>query len=254
MGHDKQMSPRFRAAKARGISFDFGHVLVGLDFEELAKRLHALCSNVSPEALKRAVPDAYHAHDEAIARGVGHEQGWRELVRVLVHAGCPDAKPADLDRTVEELWRMQPSRNLWREIPHEAIALLDRLSQANVPMIITSNSEGHLPELIAELGIAKYFKTILDSGQLGVSKPDPKIFELAAQELGVSMVEMAHVGDSESADIVGASEAGALAIRFDGFVPGREKERTVADARATNYEELWELLAQVLGIDEKVKT
>ena len=59
---------------------------------------------------------------------------------------------------------------------------------------------------------------IVDSGAAGVSKPDPGIFRLAAEGLGLPLGGLVHVGDSEPADVGGARAAGVYAIRFDGVV------------------------------------
>jgi putative hydrolase of the HAD superfamily len=79
---------------------------------------------------------------------------------------------------------------------------------------IISNSEGHLAELVEELGYRAIFPVIIDSGRVGVDKPDPRIFELAAQALAVPLAEIVHVGDAWEADVMGARAAGARAIWY----------------------------------------
>lgn len=221
-----------------GISFDYGHVLGGLDLEELRTRLELTQDAV--RVMRDAMPSAYHAHDVAIARGEGHEAAWRALMEtVLTAADVPDPAAA-----VDALWRAQPTRNLWRFVPDEARALLEELSRRRVPMVITSNSEGRVAELLAEVSLAHYFTPdrILDSGVLGISKPDRRIFERAASALGLPLAHIVHVGDSEEADVVGAKAAGARTIRFDAFVPGAADRPTIADARASTFSELSTLL------------
>jgi putative hydrolase of the HAD superfamily len=55
---------------------------------------------------------------------------------------------------------------------------------------------------------------VIDSGRVGVDKPDPRIFQLAAQALGVQLSEIVHVGDAWEADVLGALGAGAQAIWY----------------------------------------
>jgi putative hydrolase of the HAD superfamily len=220
------------AATIAGISFDYGHVLGGLDLDELRSRLE-LTQDAIP-AMRAAMSAAYRAHDTAIARKAGHEGAWRALIdTLLVAAGVNDREPA-----IDTLWAAQPTRNLWRFIPDEARALLRDLTAARIPMVITSNSEGRVRELLQEVNIAHHFSTILDSGVLGFAKPDPRMFRRAAEALGVPIGAMVHVGDSEAADIVGAKSAGAKAIRFDAFNPNAANQPTVADARASTFSEL----------------
>jgi putative hydrolase of the HAD superfamily len=233
----------------RAISFDYGHVLGGLDLDELAARLATGSHSPDPSALRAAMPSAYRAHDEAIARGEGHEAGWRALMSELVSAALPSIDEPSRAGEVDALWRAQPDRNLWRHVPDEARTLLSDFEARGVRMVITSNSEGRVAELLGELGIAQRFVAILDSGRLGFGKPDRRIFALAAEKLGVSLAELVHVGDSEKADVVGAKDAGAFAARYDGFVPGADAVPTIADARASTYPELRALLWDALALD-----
>jgi putative hydrolase of the HAD superfamily len=226
----------------RGVSFDYGNVLGALDLEEMARRI----GRPDRAADMRAALGAAHAeHDREIARGAGHEQGWRAYVRVLVEASGAPA----VDSTIDALWAAQPTHNLWRAIPlpHGARDLLARLDAKGVPLALTTNSEGRARELIAEVGLARPFRAVLDSGVLGFAKPDPRIFARAADALGVPISALVHVGDSERADVEGALRAGAFAIRFDGLVPGASGEPTAAHARASDYGQLAALLADALA-------
>ena len=56
------------------------------------------------------------------------------------------------------------------------IELVRRLNQRGTPVGIISNSEGHLAELVDELGWANDFRVVVDSGRLGIDKPDPADF------------------------------------------------------------------------------
>ena len=164
----------------------------------------------------------------------------------LVRASSPARSAARQAQIVEALWRAQPTRNLWRYVPAEVPPLLAAIGAAGIAMVVTSNSEGRAAELLAEDDLARHFVAIVDSGVIGVSKPDKRIFEAAAAKVGVPLSSIVHVGDSESADVVGAKEAGAYAIRFDRFVPGSEHAPTIADARALTYPELRAHLAHAL--------
>jgi HAD superfamily hydrolase (TIGR01509 family) len=68
---------------------------------------------------------------------------------------------------------------------------------------------------IETLGLRGLFDCVLLSEEVGVRKPDPLIFWLAAQGLGVKPQECLHVGDSYEADVVGATRAGMHACWFN---------------------------------------
>jgi putative hydrolase of the HAD superfamily len=92
--------------------------------------------------------------------------------------------------------------------------LVRELAAHQIPVAVISNSEGRLAELLAELGEATPFRVIVDSGRLGIDKPDPRIFQHTAEALGVPLAEIIHVGDAWEADVMGARNVGARAVWF----------------------------------------
>ena len=232
-----------------GVLLDYGNVIGGVDCVTIAADVRAAGGAGDVEAAMAVEPAAYRAHDRAMYGGAGHAQAWDVMLRTLVDAAWGSELDGTQERraaVVAELWRRQPERNLWRRILPEARELVGDLHAAGVPLGIVSNSEGKIAELLAELGLADRFTVIVDSGVAGVSKPDPRIFGLAAEGLGLPLGRLVHVGDSEPADVGGARAAGAYAIRFDGVVANPEP--TTADARADSYPELRALLASGLGL------
>ncbi len=65
--------------------------------------------------------------------------------------------------------------------------------------------------IIEKLGLSKFFKAQLYSDELGVSKPDRRIFAEACRLCGVECAEAIHVGDNPKEDIGGALSAGMKA-------------------------------------------
>jgi HAD superfamily hydrolase (TIGR01493 family) len=86
----------------------------------------------------------------------------------------------------------------------EAVAELERIG---LRLAVVANWDIALPEHLEDLGLARYFAAIVTSGEAGVPKPDPRIFHLALDRLGVAPERALHVGDSE-ADELGARAAG----------------------------------------------
>ena len=60
--------------------------------------------------------------------------------------------------------------------------------------------------------IEHYFEIIIVSGEVGIGKPDPRIFDLALEQLNVEPEKAVMVGDSLSRDIHGAQKAGGKEI------------------------------------------
>jgi putative hydrolase of the HAD superfamily len=124
------------------------------------------------------------------------------------------ADPAYAEKIAQLLWDAQPTHNLWRKPIAGMFELVAELAARQVPVGIISNSEGHLAELVEELGYGALFPVIIDSGRVGVDKPNPRIFQLASEALGVPLAEIVHVGDAWEADVLGARAVGARAVWY----------------------------------------
>jgi YjjG family noncanonical pyrimidine nucleotidase len=61
---------------------------------------------------------------------------------------------------------------------------------------------------VGQAGIEPFFRTIVISEEVGLAKPDPRIFRLAVERLGIPAAGILCVGDSPSTDIRGGHMAG----------------------------------------------
>ena len=84
---------------------------------------------------------------------------------------------------------------------------LDRLAVAGLPLAVVANWDIGLHEHLARLGMTERFVAILTSAEAGAEKPNPRIFGLALDRLGVRPDEAVHVGN-EDVDRLGALAAG----------------------------------------------
>ncbi|MFP3948167.1 MAG: HAD family hydrolase, partial [Longimicrobiales bacterium] len=71
--------------------------------------------------------------------------------------------------------------------------------------------------LMESVGLRHHFEFVLDSGTVGVEKPDPAIFRLAVDNLDLEPEECLYVGDLFPVDVVGARRAGLRALLVDPF-------------------------------------
>lgn len=78
--------------------------------------------------------------------------------------------------------------------------------------LVTNGAPDLQREKIQGAKLAQYFDEILISGEVGVGKPDCRIFELALEVLNTSPSETVVVGDSLTRDILGAQHAGLRGI------------------------------------------
>ncbi len=64
-------------------------------------------------------------------------------------------------------------------------------------------------------GLMPYMDVLVVSGDYGVHKPDPQLFRIAAEKIGVKCEECVYVGDHPVNDIQGALASGMKAIRMN---------------------------------------
>ena len=95
---------------------------------------------------------------------------------------------------------------------------VEELHALGVRMGIVSNiiSTSLVPHMLNEYGIAQYMETVVMSAGTGIRKPDPRIFAIAMQRMGVTAAETGYVGDTVSRDVRGARNAKmGLVIRIE---------------------------------------
>jgi putative hydrolase of the HAD superfamily len=102
----------------------------------------------------------------------------------------------------------------YRPFP-DVLPTLRSLLERGKTLAVVSNWDPALSTLLAELGLAEFFTFILPSAEIGVEKPDGRIFKLALQRLGLRPQEAVHIGDKYEADVVGARAVGITPILLD---------------------------------------
>ncbi|UQZ81668.1 Pyrimidine 5'-nucleotidase YjjG [Paenibacillus konkukensis] len=125
-------------------------------------------------------------------------------------------------------WRNPPSADeylsIWKSTIPECTRpmkrLLDMLGyfrQAGVPLgLITNGSSAVQNGKIERLGIRPYFRAILISGEVGIKKPDERIFQMALEALGAEPQEAWFIGDHPLNDVCGAKACGLQAVWLKG--------------------------------------
>lgn len=97
----------------------------------------------------------------------------------------------------------------------DVMPAFDRLRASGVGVGLISNWDRRLPALIDGLGLSGHVTTVITSAEVGLRKPDPRIFELACARMGVDPDRAVHVGDHMYADVVGARSVGIRPVLID---------------------------------------
>ena len=107
----------------------------------------------------------------------------------------------------------------------DARPVLDAL-YARFPMVLVSNFYGNVEAVLEDFGLRHYFRAIIESAVVGVRKPDPKIFSLGVEALGLQPQEVLVIGDSYKKDILPAESIGCHVawLKGKGWTPEEDAQ------------------------------
>jgi putative hydrolase of the HAD superfamily len=113
---------------------------------------------------------------------------------------------------------------LWTRVVPGSVDALRALAETGVRLGIVSNSDGSVGARLREQeivqvgpGIGVEVECVIDSGEVGVEKPDPRIFKLALDALDLDGADVWYVGDMPGIDVVGARAAGLRPFVMDPY-------------------------------------
>ena len=121
------------------------------------------------------------------------------------------------------------------------VELLEKLRTKKYPMAVASSSTPEMIDLILEkTQLKKYFQAIVSAEEAGKSKPEPDVFLVAAQKLGVKPENCLVIEDSFNG-IAAAHAAGMSCVAYQspGVDPKTQKE---ADSIVKSFEQLGMML------------
>jgi putative hydrolase of the HAD superfamily len=216
------------------ILLDAGGVLVFPTRELLLPPLAAAGVSLDVDMLERAHYRAMLVQDLAAAPPAPGTW-WREyLAGFVAECGVTGDRCAALAAEVAEATR----DHSWASVGSGAADGLRALAALGLPLGVVSNSDGTVAAELRRLGVCYApdghepaaaieragvrVGVVVDSAAVGVSKPDPAIFRIALDALGVPPSRtVLHVGDSLRYDVTGALAAGLQPVHLDpyGFCP-----------------------------------
>jgi HAD superfamily hydrolase (TIGR01662 family) len=200
------------------ILFDAGGILVLPDPTVLGPLLAYYGGDPS---IDRHVRAHYYAMAVKSAAGSG-ETFWDEYNLAYVESvGVPSD---DQEVAAHALGRTR-SALLWRWPIPESMKTLRTLEERGVPIGVVSNASGQIEEVLSRSGVCQVgdgngcsMRVIIDSHVVGVTKPDPRIFDYALEHFAdIERSRIAYVGDSVTMDIGGGRAAGLHPILLDPF-------------------------------------
>jgi putative hydrolase of the HAD superfamily len=242
------------------ILLDAGGVLVFPEPRHVLPPLNAVGVTPDVATLERAHYRAMAVQDLAVVPPA-RDTWWHDYLLTYAEAcGAPRDRCEELATAMAKEVRGRS----WAHIGVGALDGLRTVAALGLPMGVVSNSDGSVESDLRRLGICYApaapdqaapdqaapaapdqdapdqdagvpVGVVIDSAVVGVAKPDPAIFYLALDALGVPPGgTVLHVGDSLRYDVAGALAAGLQPVHLDpfGFCPapaGHPHVRSLAD-------------------------
>jgi putative hydrolase of the HAD superfamily len=217
------------------VTFDLWQTLIFDDPELDRKRAQMRCEGLrevlSSRGLSLSLDALLEAHEESAPR---FQAIWRrnqhistiDQIRLIVQIASGNGIDLPRDSSVikmlerayiEPLFTCPPTLN------EDALVTLEGMRDRVRKVGLISNT-GRAPgvalrELLQKLGILRFFDATVFSDEARCRKPDKRIFDLAASELGAELRNTIHVGDNPEADVWGAKQAGMRTVLFDYPIP-----------------------------------
>ncbi len=183
---------------------------------ELGERFGIEVSAAQATAALRAEIAFYRAHhDEASdrARLADLRRRSAEALRAALPPVVAQVPGAELTEALLAALRFRP----FAEVPEVLRAGRER----GVRLVVVSNWDVSLHDVLAEIGLAPLLDGVVTSAEAGAGKPDGAIFARGLALAGVAAHEALHVGDSVEHDVAGARAVGieAVLVARDGTRP-----------------------------------
>ena len=116
------------------------------------------------------------------------------------------------------------SQPLWESVLPWAASGLAALRDAGYRLGIVSNADGTVEQSLRTIGLCQVgpgagaeVEVVVDSFLVGVAKPDPAIFAIALDAMGLEPADCVYVGDTIRYDIDGARATGMQPIHLDPY-------------------------------------
>jgi 2-haloacid dehalogenase len=180
------------------VVFDLGGVLIDWDPRHLYRRLFD-----DPDEMESFLAEV------TTAEWNGHQDAgrpWAEAIEILV------AEHPERSELITAFHRRWPEM-LAGEIPGTVEVLAD-LRAAGARLVALSNWSAEMfPVALERFDFLAWFEGIVISGDVGVNKPDQRIFEHLAQQFGIEPSTAVFIDDSP-ANVDAATDIGFRAIQF----------------------------------------
>ncbi len=203
------------------VLLDVSGVFITPDHALIGPVVEAAGGKATPDVLDRAHYAGIAAIDDSLVSGE-RDLDWERYRRAV--AETAEVPVERLQQAIDGLGVVMNAPGAWRRIMPGSVEGLAELAATGVSLAVVSNSDGSVEHQLLMAGICQVGEgagvpvaIVVDSGAVGVEKPDPRIFAVALDALGVSGERAVHVGDTVFADVAGARAAGVRPLHLDPY-------------------------------------
>ncbi|MFI6324953.1 HAD family hydrolase [Nonomuraea sp. NPDC050556] len=144
-------------------------------------------------------------------RSVGEMGAFPEALRTV--AQSLDVTPSH-EQVGQAVQIRQANERRFMRLREDTLTTLEALQKRGLVVGLISDCTDDLPEEWPGCPAAPYIDSPVFSYVAGVKKPDPRIYALACQSLGVQPEDCLYVGDGGSDELAGATKAGMTALKI----------------------------------------
>ncbi len=203
----------------KGILFDFGGTL-DTDGVHWSEEFWAAYVASEIAIAKKDYEKAYVQANESMLEGlikpsdsflttIGHQ------IRLQLEYLIADGK---IDISKKDIYWQSITNHCYNHVQSTISGMADFLAELSrrYQLVLVSNYYGNIENVLLEFNIRQYFKGVIDSGTVGIRKPDPAIWMMGVELMSLKPEDCLVVGDSYTRDIVPAKKIGCYTAWIDG--------------------------------------
>lgn len=229
----------------KGVIFDYGGT-IDTNSRHWAEVLWSKYEEFQVPVDKASFREAYVHGERTLARVplVKPEHNFHDVLRIktdiqvkyLVEQGKLDEATASREHYAEKV-----ADSCYRyvlDVLERTRPVVKTLSE-RYKLVLVSNFYGNIQTILKDFGLFDFFSDIIESSVVGVRKPDPAIYRLGVEAMGLPAENVLVVGDSFSKDMVPAKKVGCKVAWLKGEGWGNEEiDETLPDLIITDLPEL----------------
>lgn len=208
-------------SRTRAVFFDAGHTLLYAHPDlgtVYAETTAALGPRIEPrrfiEAFQPVFRESVREYQSQGAASDAQDYAmWRDITR-RIYDRISELHAIEFADWFEALYRRFGEPEVWR-LYDDVVPVLGELRREGLVLGVVSNWDTRLRSICAGIGLDRLVDFIVISAEVGVRKPDPRIFHVALEQAKVEPAEAVHVGDLPAEDGEGAKRAGVRPLIVD---------------------------------------